>query len=66
MANKNAQASLQQIINELESTQQMIWSPMILNGNGFGFVTNHSLIMASYLSRANAALIDLRRLLAVG
>ena len=66
LANKNAQASLQQIINELESTQQMIWSPMILNGNGFGFVTNHSLIMASYLSRANAALIDLRRLLAVG
>ena len=66
LANKNAQASLQQIINELESTQQMIWSPVILNGNGFGFVTNHSLIMASYLSRANAALIDLRRLLAVG
>lgn len=66
LANKNAQASLQQIINELESTQQMIWSPIILNGNGFGFVTNHSLIMASYLSRANAALIDLRRLLAVG
>ncbi|QLQ33068.1 MAG: DUF2333 family protein [Candidatus Thiothrix singaporensis] len=63
---KNARISLQQIIRELESTQQTIWSPMILNGNGFGFVTNHSLIMASYLSRANAAVIDLRRLLEQG
>ncbi len=63
---KNARVSLQQIIRELESTQNTVWSPMILNGNGFGFVTNHSLIMASYLSRANAAVIDLRRLLEQG
>lgn len=63
---KNARISVQQIIRELESTQQTVWSPIILNGNGFGFVTNHSLIMASYLSRANAAIIDLRRLLEQG
>ncbi|MGF1548419.1 MAG: DUF2333 family protein [Thiotrichales bacterium] len=63
---KNARISLQQIIRELDSTQQPIWSPIILNGNGFGFVTNHSLIMASYLSRANAAVIDLRKLLEQG
>ena len=63
---KNAVVSLNQIIEELESTQKAIWSPIILNGTGFGFVANHSLVMASYISRANAAVIDLRRLLQQG
>ena len=63
---KNAVVSLRQIIRELEATQQTIWSPIILNGSGFGIVTNHSLVMASYLSRANAAVIDLRNLLEQG
>ncbi len=63
---KNARVSLQQIIRELEGTQEMVYSPMILNGTGFGFLANHSLIMASYLSRANAATIDLRDLLSRG
>ncbi|GIS02633.1 MAG: hypothetical protein CM15mP103_11840 [Gammaproteobacteria bacterium] len=27
---------------------------MILNGSGFGLWANHSLVMASYISRANA------------
>jgi len=60
---KNARVSLQQIIRELEPTQETIWSPMILNGNGFGLLANHSLVMASYISRANAAISDLRSLL---
>lgn len=63
---KNALVSLQQIIRELEGTQQTLWSPVILNGDGFGVLANHSLVMASYISRANAALIDLRNLLAQG
>jgi len=63
---KNALISLRQIIRELEGTQQTMWSPIILNGKGFGLVTNHSLVMASYISRANAALIDLERLLQRG
>jgi hypothetical protein len=63
---KNAVVSLRQIIRELESTQDPIWSPIILNGSGFGFVANHSLVMASYISRANAAIIDLRNLLMDG
>ncbi len=63
---KNARVSLQQIIRELEPTQQPICSPMILNGDGFGLVANHSLVMASYISRANAAIIDLRNLLRTG
>lgn len=66
LANKNALVSLKQIIRELENTQSFIWSPMILNGTGFGPMANHSLIMASYISRANAAIIDLRNLLLQG
>ena len=66
LENKNAAVSLQQIIRELEATQDTVYSPMILNGSGFGLVTNHSLIMASYISRANAGVIELRELLAKG
>jgi hypothetical protein len=63
---KNARVSLQQIIRELEGTQEVVWSPMVLNGSGFGMLANHSLVMASYLSRANAGIIDLRDLLSQG
>jgi hypothetical protein len=63
---KNALASVQQIIRELEMTQHSIYSPMIVNGRGFGLLANHSLVMASYVSRANAAIIDLRELLSKG
>ncbi len=63
---KNAKASLRQIIRDLEATQRTVWSPLILNGTGFGFTANHSLVMASYISQANAALIDLRNLLEQG
>ena len=63
---KNAKVSVQQIIRELEATQEPVWSPMVLNGSGFGLVANHSLVMANYISRANAALIELSELLAQG
>lgn len=63
---KNALVSLRQIIRELEATQETVWSPVILNGGGFGLFANHSLVMANYISRANAAIIDLRELLARG
>jgi hypothetical protein len=66
LKDKNALVSLQQIIRELEATQQTLWSPIVLNGSGFGILANHSLVMASYISRANAAIIDLRRLLQQG
>jgi len=63
---KNAKVSVQQIIRELQASQQPVWSPVILNGDGFGFLANHSLVMANYISRANAALIDLNELLSQG
>lgn len=66
LADKNALVSLRQIIRELEATQQPVRSIMILNGSGMGMFANHSLVMSSYISRANAAIADLRSLLADG
>lgn len=66
LEDKNALVSLRQIIRELEATQAPVWSPVVLNGGGFGLLANHSLVMASYISRANAAVIDLRGLLSQG
>ncbi|MGL5997989.1 MAG: DUF2333 family protein [Pseudomonas proteolytica] len=66
LAKKNATVSVRQIIRELEASQETLWSPMILNGSGYGVLANHSLVMANYISRANAAVIDLRQLLNQG
>lgn len=66
LAKKNATVSVRQIIRELEATQETLWSPMVLNGSGYGLLANHSLVMANYISRANAGLIDLRQLLSQG
>ena len=66
LENKNATVSLRQIIRELEATQEPVLSPIILNGDGMGVLANHSLVMANYISRANAAIIELRGLLLQG
>ena len=66
LENKNATVSVRQIIRELEATQETMFSPVILNGDGFGMLANHSLVMANYISRANAALIELSELLNQG
>jgi hypothetical protein len=66
LVDKNAVVSLQQVIRELEGALADVSSPIILNGKGFGFFANHSLVLASYLSRAHSAVIDLRALLAQG
>ncbi|MGO2203779.1 DUF2333 family protein [Pseudomonas helleri] len=66
LAKKNATVSVRQIIRELEAALEPVWSPMILNGSGFGILANHSLVMANYISRANAAVMDLRQLLSQG
>ena len=66
LENKNALVSLRQVIRALEYTQAPFTSPLVLNGSEFGLLPNHSLIMASYISRANAAVMDLLNLLAQG
>ena len=60
LRDKNALVSLDQVIRELEESQKSLGSPIVLNGRPFGFFANHSLVMANYISRANAAVIDLR------
>ena len=66
LEDKNAEASVRQIIRELEASLQPLRSPIILNGGGYGLFANHSLVMANYLARANAAVINLRELLDQG
>lgn len=63
---KNAEASFDQILRDLEATQQEINTIFIMNSTGFGMFTNHSLIISNYISRANAAMIDLVDLLKKG
>ncbi|PMR68658.1 DUF2333 family protein [Halomonas heilongjiangensis] len=48
------------LVAELERTQRRLWSPMVLNGSGFGIFANHSLVMANHVIRAR----DLARELA--
>jgi hypothetical protein len=66
LADKNAEASRKQIVRELEASLGPLRSPVVLNGGGFGLFANHSLVMANYLARANAAVINLRELLDQG
>jgi len=66
LADKNAEVSVRQIIRELEASLDPLRSPIILNGGGYGLFANHSLVMANYLARANAAVINLRELLDQG
>ena len=66
LEDKNARASVRQIIRELEASLQPLRSPIVLNGSGFSLFANHSLVMANYIARANAAVINLRELLDQG
>ena len=66
LENKNATASLRQVIRLLEQTQVEASSPVVLNGDPMGWVANYSKTMVSYISPANAGLIDLLNLLSQG
>jgi hypothetical protein len=63
---KHAMMTLQGVIRELKATQKMMWSPMILNGSEFGLFANHSLVLSSYISRANTGIIEMHSLLRGG
>jgi len=66
LTDKNARASFQQVIRELQAANEAMWSPIVLNGTGFGLLANHSLVMASYIASANSAVGDLVSLLRQG
>lgn len=63
LRNRQAQSALRAVIRDLDATQETIYSPVILNGSGFGLLANHSLVMASYMARADTAVANLRKLL---
>ncbi len=66
LRDKNAEVSIRQVIRELEASLAPMRSPIVLNGHGYGIFANHSLVMASYLSRATQAITNLRELLDQG
>jgi len=66
LEDKNAIVSLRQIIRELEQGLAPLRTPIIMDGQGFGMLPNHSLVLASYISRAHSAVADLRSLLEQG
>ena len=66
LEDKNARVSMAQVIRDLEEATERMWVPVVLNGHGFGTLANHSLVLASYISRANTAVLDLRILLQQG
>lgn len=60
---RHADLNLRAAIHELEATQQPLWSPVVLNGSGFGLFANHSLVLANYLHRARAEIGEMQALL---
>ncbi|MES2917270.1 MAG: DUF2333 family protein [Pseudomonadota bacterium] len=61
---RHADLAFRAAIHELEATRQPLWSPVILNGAGFGLFANHSLVLANYLQRTRAELAEVQALLA--
>ncbi|MGJ7457562.1 DUF2333 family protein [Halomonas sp. MA07-2] len=45
-------AEWERLLAELGMTQRRLWSPVVLNGSGFGVFANHSLVMALHMTRA--------------
>lgn len=66
LIDKNAMVSMEQVMRELDEAQKPLRSPIVLNGSPYGFFANHSLVLANYVSRANAAMIELQALLRRG
>ncbi len=60
LLDKRAMDTVDIMIREMENALEPVLSPVILNGDGFGIFANYSLAMANYISRANAAALDLR------
>ncbi len=60
LLDKRAMRTVDIMIKAMENALTPILSPMILDGSGYGLFANYSLTMANYISRANAAALDLR------
>lgn len=60
----DAQSMLDGAVRELAAVQRPIWSPMILNSDGFGLLTNHSMVAAGHMGRAHQQLSELQLMIA--
>jgi hypothetical protein len=60
IAERSAGPRLCIVIRELEGALLPLQTPAIMNGGGYGLFANHSLVLGSYLSRAHAAVTELR------
>lgn len=63
LAAKGADPALRQIEHDLSGAIRPTRSPILLNGDGYGLLANHSLVLASYIARVNASVINVRQLL---
>ncbi|MGC3871913.1 DUF2333 family protein [Halomonas sp. GXIMD04776] len=52
VAKADGNETLDRVIAELKLAQRRLWSPMVLNGKGFGMFANHSLLLANYTQTA--------------
>ncbi|WP_227368645.1 DUF2333 family protein [Halomonas sp. M20] len=52
IAKAGDEETLGRLIAELKLAQRRVWSPVILNGTGFGMFANHSLLLANYIQNA--------------
>jgi len=55
-ADKQKALVIAKMLATLENTQRTVYSPVILNGSGFGLLANHATTMSSYLVRVDDAL----------
>jgi len=61
-----AMGTMNRILSELHSACQPMVSPVVLNGDEFGFLHNHSLTLAAHIAKAHLAVQDLRVMLRGG
>ncbi|MDR9440864.1 MAG: DUF2333 family protein, partial [Halomonas sp.] len=52
LASAGATERWERLVAELERSQRRLWSPVVLNGSGFGLFANHSLVLANHMVRA--------------
>nr|WP_298374240.1 DUF2333 family protein [uncultured Halomonas sp.] len=52
IAKAGGKETLGRLIAELKLAQRRLWSPVVLNGTGFGMFANHSLLLANYIQNA--------------
>ncbi|MDA3874871.1 MAG: DUF2333 family protein [Kiritimatiellae bacterium] len=55
-----AMGIVNRVLNELENANNPMRSPMVLNGKEFGFMQNHSMVMAAHLAKAHLAIQELQ------